>query len=355
MPCIFGGYYYSPLEVQKRSDELFLDKYFESHMVLPRILAESNFKVTVYNQDWMDYNLYNQFENIKAGNNQRNYTKYYLEEFKDFSFRDYYNIYYNNLLRFSFFRISPSFFRKAIYFNADYFSVQEFKYSYSHRTIDSYSSLYYLQDITEITDKDENYATMFVNELTHRYSFMEMPDYKPSNNIQNNGESSLIKDDNYHVHMAAFLLLAKWFRFCKENNVYNNTKIIIVSDHGRNFESPFPDRIILPHGDHIDGFTAFLMVKDLNADSDFKIDNTFMTNADVPHVVTDGLIENVINPFTGIELPIGKTDGATITTTTLWSLSDQNKYTFKIKPDEWLHVHDNIYDLENWSSVTIEQ
>jgi hypothetical protein len=97
------------------------------------------------------------------------------------------------------------------------------------------------------------------------------------------------------------------------------------------------------------------MVKDFYADSDFNINNTFMTNADIPYIATTGIIENVTNPFTSKKLLDGKTKGVTITTATLTSPWIQNKYSFKINKDEWLHVHDDIFNLENWTSVIIEQ
>ena len=35
---------------------------------------------------------------------------------------------------------------------------------------------------------------------------------------------------HYQVNMAAFLKLGEWFDYLRENGVYDNTRIIIVSD-----------------------------------------------------------------------------------------------------------------------------
>ena len=354
-PCIFGGYYYTPLEIKKRSNELFLDKYYESMQILPITLAESGFKVTAYDQPWMDDKLYDKFDNITAEHILGRYTDLYLSQHHDFNLRDYHKILYSYLIRFSFFKVSPLLFHKAIYDHGDYFFVLSDLTAYSYTAIDSYASLYYLPDITGITDENKNYAIMFVNDLTHEAAFMETPDYKPSNKL-NKREGPFADVKDYHVNIASFLLLAKWFDFLKENGVYNNTRIIIVSDHGRNLSSPFPDNhIVLPNGDDLERYPALLMVKDFDAEFTLTTDNSFMTNADVPHIAAAGIVNNLINPFTGKELVVDKSNGVTITTSKIAGIKKMLKYRHNIKSNEWLYVKDNIFDPANWRSVTIEE
>ena len=38
---------------------------------------------------------------------------------------------------------------------------------------------------------------------------------------------------HYQINMAAMLQLANWFDYMRENGVYDNTRIILVADHGR--------------------------------------------------------------------------------------------------------------------------
>ena len=37
---------------------------------------------------------------------------------------------------------------------------------------------------------------------------------------------------HYHVNMAAYIEHGNWFDYLRENGVYDNTRIILVSDHG---------------------------------------------------------------------------------------------------------------------------
>jgi hypothetical protein len=102
LTSIFGGYYYTPLEIQKRGKELWSEKYSESMLVLPVIMSESGFNVSIHNQPWMNNKNYEKYSNITAGNTSGHYTDYY-HRFHDFAFLDYYKVLFSNLIRFSFF------------------------------------------------------------------------------------------------------------------------------------------------------------------------------------------------------------------------------------------------------------
>ncbi|MHC6203156.1 YidC/Oxa1 family membrane protein insertase [Breznakiellaceae bacterium SP9] len=52
-PGIFGGYEYTPLEIQKRSNELLADKYDESMLMLPCLFSLNDWTVTVSDQPYV--------------------------------------------------------------------------------------------------------------------------------------------------------------------------------------------------------------------------------------------------------------------------------------------------------------
>ncbi|MDR2477368.1 MAG: YidC/Oxa1 family membrane protein insertase [Treponema sp.] len=54
-PPLFGGYEYTPFEIQKRNSETLLDKYNESLLVLPGIFSKNNFIVTVTDPPWANF------------------------------------------------------------------------------------------------------------------------------------------------------------------------------------------------------------------------------------------------------------------------------------------------------------
>ena len=190
---------------------------------------------------------------------------------------------------------------------------------------------------------------VIINLLTHEPSYLEAPDYIPVSKVLNYGDGPYKLEKHYHANIASFLLLAKWFNFLKENGVYDNTRIIILSDHGRklgdSFPQPYPN-IRLPYNEEVETFNSLFMVKDFNASGTLVTNDNFMTCADVPLILTEKIIENPLNPFTGKLFETQKSQGVVITRS---DAPDPEKYIYNIKHNEWLYVKDFIFDKKNWS------
>lgn len=93
-------------------------------------------------------------------------------------------------------------------------------------------------------------------------------------------------------------------------------------------------------------------MKDFDDRQEISVDQTFMTNADVPVMVTKGLISNPKNPFTGKELTMdGKKAGAIITTSDRHTPEQNKPNQFIFEKGELLLVKDDIRQFENWSVV----
>ena len=158
--------------------------------------------------------------------------------------------------------------------------------------------------------------------------------------------------DTYCVNIATFIALAKWFDYLKKEGVYNNTRIILVADHGfplRQFED-----LIHPNYLDIEGFNPLLMVKDFDSNEPFTTNNQFMTNADVPTLAMKGIIENPVNPFTGLPLSDERKNKGKlyVVDSANWSIYKNNGTTFDVGYDgRWWSVHDGIFDINNWKVV----
>jgi hypothetical protein len=360
-PTIFGGYEYTPLEMRKRADKTMREKYYESLLVMPVLMESAGFEVTVSDQPYADFSIYEPFPGITAQRNKGRYRRHFeRQKLPSINGKYYYEILYANLSRFSFFKFAPLPFRAFVYDTSDYLSVIKWGNQYAdypNAMLDNYSTLYYLSTITRIIGERKNIASIFVNDLTHEPAFLQAPEYTPeSASVEEVNETSGKGKENphYSVNMAAFLLLGKWFDFLKENGVYDNTKIIIVSDHGSQYVQVI-NTPALPNGDLIEFYNPLLLVKDFNADFSLKTDNAFMTNADALPILTEGLIADPINPFTGKKIATDKDQGALITTSRLWQPEKHfSKYRFDIKPDEWLFVRDNIFEPANWRKTAVE-
>lgn len=356
-PPIYGGYEYTPLEFNKRNTVKNIIKHNESILVMPRIFNEqAGYDATITDSSWANYNYYadmsfvNEYPNIKAGNVQCKYTALWLKNNKDKISNNFLkNTINRNMLWLSIFRSSPYIFRNIIYDDGLWWSsdtatsdVQEF--------IDYYAPLDYLRELTDFS-ANNNTFTCITNDSTHSNIDLQPPEYTPATKITQKGTGKYSEIGGYDTCIAMFKLIGRWIVYLKENKAYDNTRIIIVSDHGigkdifnseysGTFESDF-DR------DHLH---PLLFVKDFNTNGPIKKDYTFMTNADVPLLALSQIVDKPINPFTKKELTdyIKKTQGAVVTTNSFWSPDQHNSTTFKITDDSWFTVKDNIFESDNW-------
>jgi hypothetical protein len=362
LPALFGGYEYSPEEIQRRDTELLVKKYNESLLVLPKLFSENGFSITVTDPSRAnfgiepDLSIYDAYPDVHAENLHGRFSAYWFKNHPDIRILSLSTLLKNNLMHFAFFRTAPVFFREVLYDEGEWLVTTSFTIGNSgitQVTLDNYSFLDMLTEITVVDDSETNTYTALVNELTHEPAFFQPPDYMPSNIITNKSPGPFAGEDNYHANMAALLLLGKWFDYFKQMDIYNNTRIIIVSDHGWYINTALND-FTLPNGTHLVGFNPVLLVKDFydtqSGLSELKTDNTFMTHADVPYLASKD-ITPALNPFTHKPLFFDKSGGITISTTHTWEAPDLTKHTWKIHQDEWLHVHDNIFDPSNWEKV----
>jgi hypothetical protein len=361
-PPLYGGYEYTPSEINKKNSVSIYDKHREAYLVLPRIFKTLGYTVAINDPPFDSYlqsnlGIFKDYPEIRAENISGRYSSYWLRKHPDVSGLNITQLLKNNLIRFSFFKISPLIFRMFIYDSGDWLTVKnamKTKGSLTPVTIDDYAVLDFLPELTKFSGDDKNNFNEVYVHLPHSAAFLQAPGYIPSNNVNNFGNGPFAGEDNYHVNIASFVLLGKWFSFLKKHDVYDNTRIILVSDHGASSYSRLPNNISLPNGSSLQTFNALLMAKDFNSSGELKTDNNFMTNADAPFFAFDGLVADPVNPFTGVPLKPAKIDGAVIAAIPALNSTQHSRYQYRIGKNQWLHVKENIFDPANWERAAPE-
>lgn len=141
----------------------------------------------------------------------------------------------------------------------------------------------------------------------------------------------------------------KFFDYLKAIGCYDNTRIIVVSDHGTTtqVDELENDESLKINKQNV---VASLLVKDFDEHGEVKTDMTFMTNADTPYLATEGIVENASNPFTGLPFKIDdKNSYVKILVANAQSTRTRKRSAFSSREDEWYCVHDGIFKNENWS------
>ena len=357
VPPIYGGYEYTPSEINLRSDVPLVEKHNEAILSMPVLFSEHGFDVTTTDPSWANYSwtpdmrIFEPYENINALSLIRSYTDLWFSEHPEMlqaGIRSY--LLKRNFLWYSVMRSMPTVLRDIIYNDGFYRNINK-DASTLHGTINSYAVLDYLPELTDFTAETGTY-TFMVNELTHSPAILQAPDYIPQTKVTDKGKGVFADNGFYHVNISALLLLGEWLDYIKEQGAYNNTRIIIVADHGEPIAtSVFHPDFELPVRPEY--FNPLLLVKDFNRNGELETDMTFMTNADVPFLSTQGVIDTPLNPFTGTVISMdSKLDGEQgvfVVCDGKWMPDKHDENTFKIADNEWYHVKDNIFVDSNWT------
>ena len=356
-PPMVGGYEYTQPNLNKRPDELLKDKHNEALLVMPTLFADGGYDVTFVNPSYADYkysngaSFFDKYPYIKGYDTKGTLSQIYMNEK---------NINYNNVMdiickkqivNFVFveemYPLIRDIFQKTIRDD----SVDKSAF------IDSFSDLYYLKEHTQINNEKPTF-TFIGNETTHEPTSLIAPEYEVPGVSKTNSTGTYkalnSKDEmEYQVNAGAILQVAKFFNYLKNENVYDNSRIIIVSDHGYfDFISTFPKfkNPTLPAS-----YNPLLLVKDFNSSGQIKTDNTLMTNADTLFLAKEGLNLSNINPFTKKEFKTDKNPFYVWTSNNGESsvANIQNKTQFTLTSG--YKVTDNLFDPKNWTEITYKE
>lgn len=377
-PSLFGGYEYTPTEMNSRKNEKLVDKHNEALKVMPSVFTNNGYDVTVCNPNYANYqwipdlSIYDDLENVKAYNTGNLFIDVDTKE----------NIINNNRRNFFMYSImksAPIITQRTIYNHGEYFGYTNGQ-SYNGVTavgveynfLSDYSVLKNLPSLTSISSNQTGNVLIMTNDATHEMQMLQEPDYIPLNKVDNKEyyesldrftlNERTLKVDNisqimsYQCNMAAIIQISNWLDYLREIDVYDNTKIILVSDHG--FELNQINELILDENgantNDMERFTPLLMVKDFNSSDEFCISDEFMTNADVPTMAFDGIIKNPINPYTNKNINNAEkyAHKQYIISSYDWTVTTNNGNQFF--PADWYSVHDSIWNKDNWELVATE-
>lgn len=380
-PALFGGYEYTPVENNKRNMESLEEKQNEALKVMPAIFSENDFEVTVCDPPYAGYtwipdlSIYNELPEINTFITQGKFNdpeneKVIIENRT------------RNFFCFALMKSMPIVLQEVIYDEGKYnqaerkaeefYAGQEIIDNYvssgiSPAFMQQYNVLLNLSEITEIVEEDNNTFLMMSNCITHEPMMLQEPEYEPALYVDNVEYSSInverytvdgkeMKMENstqiihYQTNMATFIQLGKWFDYMRENGVYDNTRIILVADHGRalgQFEG-----LILDNGnDYLldaEFYYPLLMMKDFGC-KEYRESDEFMTNADVPTMAMKEIIENPVNPYTGKRIENSSKFSSTqfILVSEQYDVLINNGNTFM--PSRWLEFDgDDVWDKDSW-------
>jgi len=237
----------------------------------------------------------------------------------------------------------PLMLKPLIYNNSQWLNGYEIKKDKKQKTNKNYSNKKYnfLRLLPKISvAKDTSSSFILIHDETL---------HNPWNIVKDNGfmETDVTPYTNNKWFITQFV---KWIKWMKKNDVYDNTKIILISDHGQSWgvykgenNANFEDKVDFSNipawylsENEFWRLNALLMVKDFGSKGEIKLDYRMMSNGDAPAIVFD---ENspTKNEIKNRILP---------TTFAIWDsdIMGVNKISIYSRYD----VKNNIFDLNNW-------
>ncbi|MBI9099233.1 MAG: membrane protein insertase YidC [Spirochaetaceae bacterium] len=369
IPAMLGGYEYNPQGMIDQPEKSLIDKVTEAWMVLPTIFSQN--KSSVYIEYNNNFHLKFPKEELLALSEDVTIDSFYdaftqrwlgestmISDFSQYLQRD------KSLFMFSLMRLSPYYFRKQIYQNGLWNSVgrnsndlkQVANLAGARDLLKEWSSLDYLPELS-YTGSNKSTFSFVGNNSTHEVlgidstytpSISEI-DY-PQEDLRKYG--STFSAQHIYTNVAVLKKVTDWLQWMKNNEVYDNTQIVIVSDHGQLRKKVYNDLFkgVEPDENQPDfnGFHPLLFFKPFKSRGKLEISDKFMTNADVPSLVLDAF-GDFNNPYTGHRINSDKKSEPLLVGNGVWEI-------FRHLPDQYLYdesyyVKDSMLEPSNWSKI----
>lgn len=385
VPAIMGGWEYTVRNVNTtRNDVPLMKKLDESVRIMPYNFNNAGFDVTIFANDISRWFLKDVRDYLGSSVFIEPDFPKYREKWLEMNYkksRDNDNSIRKKLLAFGIFRASPLFLREFIYDDSNWhiddstpyleeendYKKDEKNFVYFHQkskhrrdtTLKYYAVLDFLPEFSSVSKESKSQFIYMTNDLTHEphminrnFEFDISGKIGYPRKIHKKFNKNLSSLKHLYTGGAALRLVNDWLSWMKMNDVYDNTRIIIVSDHGRAIYDPYFKSQKIPGArkkGHPTDFDNLILVKDFNARGALKMHDEFMSSADVPAIAMKDIIEG-INPYTGEKIKSPENKFPFYAYDIQWRTEKQDKFKFKIH-EGYKIEKDDFNNPAKWSVV----
>lgn len=357
---LYGGYDYTPDQMNARN-ALLRDLSVEAFSILPYNFSRKGYQVNFVEPNGLGFTMegdckYLEMPGVTCSHVSQDVVKDRAIEMNfplpELSRADYVDL----LVLLSLMRTSPYTLKNVLH---EYGPWRPFMDHSSGTTFAVWSKLKAMPELSMAEAKEPNF-NIFTNILPHEPYYM-WEDCVPreerfsvsDDEVRRRGHTSLFSLQHEITARCSLLIVADYLDFLKKSNVYDNTEIVIVSDHG--IVGPVEDR----SSRAIAGKTtenlyvrsrSVLLVKKIGSSGELKVSEDFMPNAEVPRIVCEQ-IGGCINPYLDNK-PIdrfGRNDPFLVSFVP-WQFSLQRPKSFVINSQFELTGKDP-YEVKNWRRI----
>ena len=357
-----------PEEANKRDTVLVKEKQNEALRLMPELFSKEGYHSTLINLPFANFDgfwngqvIFDDLENCDTYHVQNGeYNEYMTDRERECLETEMQK---RNFFFYSLFRSAPLFAQESMYDHSDYMSMSSS--SVKAHFIHCMTFLRLMPELTQVSSDSPGELIMIENDAAHENTLLNPPDYEtdrsirlyrsddrtlPDGRVMRMSERNM--ESHYDANMAAFLKVGAWLDHLKELGVYDNTRIIITSDHGFDVHQfsylEFPSVPV-----DAEQFNPVLLVKDFGAASTpVAEDDSFMTNADVPTIALAGIVDDPVNHYTGN--PVNserKSEGPIVICGKKTGVDPESTTVIDDPEIPWYSVHDDIFEGSNWKKI----
>lgn len=346
LPTLLGGWDFTPERLNKRNGETLFQKTAQAYDSLIEKTKKADYDLTLvdpalYHSFYGDYNSLKDRAHTMSNKELGGYWEtlngsgYNSDDSGKIS---------SVLVSVALFRLVPSSLKGKIY--RDGVWLNNYKTGYTHSR-NNWALLDLLPELSNTESSSKTYK--FINNgFTHRPYAMTDDGTLLQNGYPDPSSANGLGGKNpYYSAKWALIAIADWIDWLKKNEIYDNTKIILVSDHGNQYSLEYPTNYTNKEEakslnislKDLNRLHPLLMVKDFNRSGSLEVDNRLMSNGDTYDIAFD-----TFDYSNNQERVLKSYRSAT------WrrkELEELDKY--KIR--DIYEVKDSIFDLRNWSRM----
>jgi hypothetical protein len=305
---MLGGYDYTPVAMNARHQRL-VDLSTEAFSILPYNFSRKGYRVNVINPGGLGFTMagdcsFLAMPGVTCTHISPSFVKKRAEQM-GFPLRKISESSYADLLvLLASMRAAPYLLKEVVHQRGPW---RPFLDHSAGTTFRVWAELKAFPDLS-FTDAGESNLNIVSNILPHEPYFLD-EDCQPRQErfevsfetVRQRGHASLFSLQHAIAARCALLMVADYLDFLKAAEVYANTKIVIVSDHGivgavedRSSRAVAGGTVENPYV----RTRSVLLVKELDASGPIKVSEEFLPNAEVPRIVCEQ-IGGCVNPYLG--------------------------------------------------------
>jgi hypothetical protein len=358
-PPIVGGHSFLAAELNKDQASTNKQKLARAHALLPQVFATAGGRSSLLNTPaYLDVNEFKHLLGQSAASVQviPDATQITYKADMKATGSSLYSI------AISLFRMAPNFLRPMIYHNGDWLGAAKAQDAF-RETKSQVAFLTSLPTLSATTSSTDTLKVIY-SLLTHCYyhlqkdvvDFVKDPDPSTPDQPHSTALRGDISREHFYTEEHTLRFLGAYFDWLRENGVYDNTKIILTSDHSWADSRMLSDSF---GGNHsYPGRPAgLLMIKDFNAAGPLKVSPHYMSTADVPFFACSHLGSEKCEPNTSVrsylqqalvsETPIDRE--RTHDVSTKWTIERHPSNSLEL---ETHRVRNSMFRRENWDSAS---